>query len=142
MRLFPLAFIGTAILVLAGCHSERSSPDRMARHGRYSGIGLFSPSALWSKLALDDASTDRAAATTADDDMIVVVMDSNTGEVRECGNYSGRCVSLNPWSKAIARKQQAPVALTGHAAGLAEAGATSAIEPLSQQQPRRQARQQ
>ncbi len=57
-----------------------------------------------------------AAATAADDEHVIVVVDSQTGEVRECGDYSGLCVSLNPWTKAVAREQASPVTLTKHLA--------------------------
>jgi hypothetical protein len=47
------------------------------------------------------------------------VVDTETGEVRECGDLSGTCAAFNPWTRAIASGQAAPVALTAHAADLA-----------------------
>lgn len=62
---------------------------------------------------------DAASATTADDEHIIVVVDSQTGEIRQCGDYSGQCISMNPWTKTILPEQAAPVKLTKHAADLA-----------------------
>lgn len=62
---------------------------------------------------------DAAAATAADDEHVIVVVDSQTGEIRECGDYSGQCISMNPWTKVIAPELAAPVKLTQHAADLA-----------------------
>jgi hypothetical protein len=63
--------------------------------------------------------TDPAAATLDDDDHIVVVLDSATGQLRQCGNLSGHCIALNPWAK-TATAQGAPAALLKHARQLAE----------------------
>jgi hypothetical protein len=60
-----------------------------------------------------------SAATTADDEHVIVVVDSQTGEVRECGDYTGVCVNMNPWTKAISAPQSAPVTLTKHLADVA-----------------------
>ena len=56
------------------------------------------------------------AATTADDEHVIVVVDNQSGQVRECGDYSGVCVSFNPWSAAVGREQTSPVILTKHLA--------------------------
>ena len=49
---------------------------------------------------------------------MIVTVDSDTGEIRECGNYSGLCVSMNPWTKAVAPQQHTPVTVGAHAAEL------------------------
>jgi hypothetical protein len=69
---------------------------------------------------------DPTSATTADDEHVIVVVDSQTGEIRECGDYSGVCASFNPWTRAIAGEQAAPVKLTKHAADLAAETRTNA----------------
>ena len=61
---------------------------------------------------------DPGAAKPEDDDVLIVVVDSDTGEVRECGNYSGRCVSMNPWTKAVGPQLRMPVRVDAHAADL------------------------
>lgn len=65
-----------------------------------------------------NAPPNAASATTADDEHVIVVVDSQSGEVRECGDYSGVCASFNPWTRAIAGQQITPVQLTKHAADL------------------------
>jgi hypothetical protein len=54
----------------------------------------------------------------ADDEHVIVVLDSHTGEVRQCGDHTGFCVAMNPWS-ADARTTGTPVTLAQHAADLA-----------------------
>ena len=122
MRISITAGLVVAAAALSGC-GEKANVDEdgaSARHGRYLGIGIFPASDLWSHMAEGDAPKDAAAASTADDDHIIVVVDSVSGEVRECGDFSGRCVSMNPWTKAIAASQAAPVTLTKHAAQIAK----------------------
>jgi hypothetical protein len=63
------------------------------------------------------AATDPAAAKLEDDEHIIVVMDSHTGEVRQCGDHSGYCVAMNPWAGDGSR-MRLPVKLTKHAADL------------------------
>lgn len=111
-----LLAVGTAAL-LAGCHGSVDTQTAAAR-GRYLGVGVFAAGELWSKMAVKPAA-DPTAATTADDEHVIVVVDSQTGEIRECGDYSGVCASFNPWTRAIAGEQVAPVKLTKHADALA-----------------------
>jgi hypothetical protein len=84
--------------------------------GRYVGVGHYSPGQMWTQIAGVPSSKDPAAARPDDDEQVIIVMDSLTGEVRQCGNLSGRCVGLNPWSKGAAG---APIALMKHAEELA-----------------------
>jgi hypothetical protein len=81
---------------------------------RYSGIGIYAPGKLWEAQTNAQAKTnqDAALAKVADDEQIIVVVDGKTGEVRECGNYSGYCASIQPWTKAV---EGAPVKLSKHA---------------------------
>ncbi len=83
-------------------------------HSRYTGIGIYSPGKLWQEQANAQTKTnqDPALAKIADDEHIIVVVDGKTGEVRECGNYSGYCASIQPWSKMV---EGAPVKLSKHA---------------------------
>jgi len=106
-------------LAVAGCSAPTEPTPSMAAHGRYVGIGVYQAGALWAKMALSGAAKDPSRATTQDDEHIIVVVDSQTGEVRECGDYSGLCASLSPWTQAIATPQKAPVTLTKHLADLA-----------------------
>ena len=90
----------------------------VSHHGRFAGIGIFDVGPLWSRMAGGDQPTGPAAAL-ADDEHVIVTVDSDTGEIRECGDLSGRCVAMNSWTRAIASGQQAPVALQAHAAEVA-----------------------
>jgi hypothetical protein len=83
-------------------------------HGRYNGVGIYTPGQLWTKTVQATAPGDVAAAKTGDDQAIIVVVDSQTGELRACGDLSGYCVGMNPWKQALAKTQQAPVWLTEH----------------------------
>ena len=86
--------------------------------GRYAGIGTYDAGRLWGQMAGVEAPSDPAAARLEDDEHVIVVIDSHTGEVRQCGDYSGVCVAMNPWTGQGSRNA-APVELKKHAADLA-----------------------
>ncbi len=100
-----------AVAILGGCNAPPPNASE-AIHGRYTGIGTYSPGALWSKIGSPRSAENPQMATTADDEHIIVVVDSQSGEVRECGDYSGICVSLQPWMKAVTKTQTSPVVIT------------------------------
>lgn len=108
LRLWTLM---SAMSLLVGCGKEASN---QARHheGRYQGIGIATPGDQWKALADAPKPATEKAATLADDDYLVFVTDSVTGEVRECGDRSGVCVSVQPWTKDAVK---APVNLSTHA---------------------------
>lgn len=125
MRANPTLSLLAACL-LAGCN-ENPAADTMhgKSPGRYSGIGTFGPGRLWQEMAGAPASQDPKAANLADDEQIIVVLDSHTGEVRQCGNHSGVCVAMNPW-KDTGAPIAVPTPLARHAADLdAEGGQTA-----------------
>jgi len=127
----PLVLLAAALsLALVGCQKKKEAPaapaseavSRLFQHpGRYQSAGLYMPSRLWTQLADAESgpakpgapkpAIDPASATLNDDGQIIVVVDSATGEVRQCGNLSGRCVRLNPWART-----NVPIALTKHEA--------------------------
>jgi hypothetical protein len=112
MKLKP---IGVAVLIatgLAACKGPPPPTAQVAHHGRFAGVGIYNAGSVWSKMVVAAPPKDAAPAQTSDDDQVIVVVDSDTGEIRQCGNYSGYCVGLNPWSKALMASQQAPVAIT------------------------------
>jgi len=117
-----------AACLLAGCHRGPGGVSRPPRHGRYAGIGVFEPGNLWSRMALPKTAAAPQAATTADDEHIIVVVDTDTGEVRQCGDHSGYCTAMNPWTQAISAQQKAPVTLTAHAEDLAREAEANASE--------------
>src|SRR5687768_5621721 len=82
--------------------------------GRYVGVGHYSPGEMWTQVVRQAASQDPAASNAGDDDEIIVVLDSKTGEVRQCGNLSGHCIGFNPWAKPLAAGERAPIPLLKH----------------------------
>ncbi|QNA82889.1 hypothetical protein G4G27_01825 [Sphingomonas sp. So64.6b] len=129
-----LAAIGM-LMCLAGCSKAEEATGEAQHQGRYVGIGIYSPSKLWSLLKPAGSPKDKTAATLDDDSHVIVLVDSKTGEVRQCGNLSGYCVRMDPWSGSL---PAAPASLTKHAADLAAAEAAeetttvaNAAEPMS-----------
>ena len=100
-----------ALFLLGGCR-ESLSTDPNGDGGRYRGIGIATPGKQWTKIAAAPKPGDAKTATLADDDYVVFVTDSQTGEVRECGDRTGFCVRFQPWKHPA---PLAPVALTDHA---------------------------
>lgn len=120
-----------ALLILAllcSCGRSEGSMSQPLRHGRYAGIGVFDAGRLWSKMTVPAKAATPQTATTADDEHVVVVVDTDTGEVRECGDHSGYCTAMNPWTQAIAPQQRMPVSVTIHGADLDE-GSSATSEP-------------
>ena len=118
MRVYALAVV-IAGCALSGCGGPADAPNSGARSpGRYSGIGTYDAGRLWAHIAGVEAPSDPAAAKLEDDEHVIVVIDSHTGEVRQCGDYSGVCVAMNPWAGQGSRTA-APVKLAKHAADLA-----------------------
>lgn len=114
-----------AALALIACDKQAPVEDNAsdggaAPAGRYIGIGIYAIDELWKHLVQKEAPKgappNPQAALLADDTEVIVSVDSKTGEVRQCGNYSGYCVSSNPWKGEAAG---APAALAKHAADLA-----------------------
>jgi hypothetical protein len=106
----------TAMPFLAGCSAPADGPAAdLARHGRYVGVGIYPAGQMWSQVVVANAPKDAAASRSSDDEQVIVVVDSATGELRQCGNLSGYCVGMNPWRGKLAPSQIAPVPLTRHA---------------------------
>lgn len=127
MRVSALSVLLMAC-VLPGCGEEAAGPDGGVRSpGRYSGIGTYDAGRLWAEMAGIEAPSDPAAARLADDEHVIVVIDSHTGEVRQCGDYSGVCVTMNPWTGQGSRSAT-PVKLNKHAAELAAEDEARALE--------------
>lgn len=112
---------GPACLALSGCQKpgeSSGSPFGSSPRGRYLGVAVYAPGRMWEQIARTNAPTDPAAATLKDDDQVIVVVDSATGEIRQCGALSGFCTKMNPWTG-----PGAPTALLKHAQQLDEARA-------------------
>ena len=109
--------------VLGACHQQDTAPPGPRSPGRYAGIGTFDAGRLWQETKGAPTSQDPAAANSADDEHVIVVLDSHTGEIRQCGDHSGYCVAINPWTSG---GTTAPVKLNKHGAELAAESDTSA----------------
>jgi hypothetical protein len=105
------------IAVLGACGEQARDTAPPTSRGRYAGIGTYPAGTLWSRMEVAAQPKDAASARIEDDDQIIVVVDSVTGEVRQCGDLSGYCIGMNPWTGALG--SAAPVSLTVHAADLA-----------------------
>jgi hypothetical protein len=122
-----------AVLGVSGCAKpvDWADESRGAPHGkgRYIGVGLYHAGRMWAQVVDAEAPKDAAASRAKDDEEIVIVLDSSTGELRQCGNLSGACIAMNPWAKPLVAPRQAPVLLNKHAEQLdaeAEANARKA----------------
>lgn len=109
-------------LALSGCQKmeeaaaeARGPSGRPGAKGRFVGVGIYAPGRLWTELVGSAPATpaDPAAATLKDDDHVIVVVDTATGELRQCGNLSGHCLTSNPWVRPSGT-QTAPAALLKH----------------------------
>ena len=105
------------VVGLTGCNraEEATFGPPAVKTGRYLGIGVYSAGPLWSQLKQAKAPSDPDTARLTDDLEIVVVVDSQTGEVRQCGNMTGHCTSMNPWKQLVAADGQLPARLIKHA---------------------------
>jgi hypothetical protein len=110
------ALIVLAALGLGACNGPIGGAESTAARGRYVGVGIYGPGAAWTHMAAE-REQDAAAAKQADDQVIIVVTDSQTGEIRACGDMTGFCIGMNPWRTPMATGQIAPIRLTAHSAG-------------------------
>jgi hypothetical protein len=112
MKPVPLVGCALALWCLTGCKGPGEPSSAEHDHGRYVGVGIYAPQAQWSKMTAAQQANAAPAARPIDDEAIIVVVDSTTGEVRECGDLSGYCVGYNPWRTPLSPGQTAPVSLT------------------------------
>jgi hypothetical protein len=119
-------------MALSGCQKKAEAPASnlfgSSARGRYLGVAVYSPGRMWEQVARTGAPTDAAVSTLKDDEQVIVVVDSATGELRQCGNLSGFCTTMNPWSKPAAA---VPTALLKHAQQLDDEAAAQAKEASS-----------
>jgi len=106
-------------LALAGCHGAVTDTGSGGTKGRYAGIGVYDAGGVWRHMSGAPDPGDLAGARIADDEHVVVVVDTVSGEVRQCGDHSGFCVAMNPWAK---RAPALPASLARHAAELEAEG--------------------
>ncbi len=115
MRHWNIAVAVVAAMGLCGCDkSAEGTLGGSNRHDRYLGVGVYPAGQMWSRMVVANAPKDAASAKTNDDEQVIVVIDSKTGELRECGNLTGYCVGMNPWTNPLTTTQHAPIRLTKH----------------------------
>ncbi len=141
----PILLAAALCVALAGCQRMEETPASRfgggAHKGRYFGLGLYGAGRMWAQLerpADPRAPSRPLAATLKDDEVVLVMMDSATGEVRQCGNLSGYCVRSDPWAVEAPAAPAAPAALAKHAEQLdAEAAAALDIHATVKVRPAR-----
>jgi hypothetical protein len=129
MRLFGPSFFIVASIGLSGCGRQPATNSVDHHGGRYLGIGVYQAGTLWSRMVAANGPADGPAARVADDEQVIVVVDSNTGEIRQCGNFTGHCIGMNPWTNALGQGQAAPVPLDAHAGDLDPAAEDASRHP-------------
>jgi hypothetical protein len=108
-----------ATLSVFGCNKPAAFSGSSG-HGRYAGVGLYPAGQMWSQIAAANTPKDASAARPNDDEQVIVVLDTVTGELRQCGNLTGYCVGMNPWAKPLVASQIAPIPLAKHADQIAQ----------------------
>ena len=135
MKYWAMICVATMAAALSGCHkkpADTAASDAAAaedaataaeaadqpgflglgsKHGRYSAVGIYQPGESWSKMIIDQRVQGDPAPPPLDDQAIIVLADSQSGEVRACGDMSGYCVGMNPWKTALTGAQIAPIRL-------------------------------
>jgi hypothetical protein len=132
MKTWAILAAALATAGLAGCQKNTAGDEEYASPrpaGRYAGIGVYQAGSQWSRVAVSGQPADPAAARTLDDEHVIVVVDSKTGEVRQCGNLSGYCIGMNPWSKPLASSQAEPVPVTQHVSSAPGDAMAASSEP-------------
>ena len=127
MRQLIFVALALAALGLGACKRPGSFFDGAgsAHHGRYLGVGVYATGSMWSKMVAAGQSAEPGKAKIADDEHVIVVVDSQTGEVRQCGDLSGYCIGMNPWSAPLDGSRAGPVSISQHAAPASDAAAAS-----------------
>jgi hypothetical protein len=117
---WPILGAACAAMALCACSRPDEPAGLAGAHGaaRYVGLGHYAAGRLWPELKRSGEPAEESAANLRDDDEILVVVDTHTGEVRQCGNLSGYCLAMNPWRGAPQGVQAAPAALLKHWADL------------------------
>ena len=112
-----IGLVGAALTLLAGCGGSPASPWALGdfgRHGRYVGVGIYGPGRQWTRMVAAQQPVGETAARPIDDQAIIVMSDTDTGELRACGDLTGYCIGMNPWKRPLTPAQIAPIELTTH----------------------------
>jgi hypothetical protein len=130
MRLFGLGAALIATACLAACDRAAPQPGPGGYHGgRYLGIGTYPAGRMWSHMVASSPAAATDAARLGDDEQVIVTVDSHTGEVRQCGNLTGYCIGMNPWTGGLGAGQVAPIPVSEHVAD--QASGPAAAQPAA-----------
>src|ERR1700761_8677283 len=115
MKTLSLATAAVA-LCLSSCNKPWAADagDGGSAHGRFFGVGIYPVDRMWSQIGGLEASKSPTASHLKDDHEVIVVVDTRTGELRQCGNMSGFCVGMNPWSRPLTQAQSMPLGVLKH----------------------------
>jgi hypothetical protein len=123
---------------LCGCNPQAAAMNESveATHdegGRYAGIGTYQADSVWNDIEGAAATNDAELAGQRDDSQIIIVTNRHTGEIRQCGNYSGFCIVMNPWKgESRANAPQSPVRIDRHPEEAVGAQAAKAVQSAQQ----------
>lgn len=117
-RFFILAVISSLAITACGRTEEASDSGSGSARGRYAGVGVFDAGRLWSKMIVPTTQQDDSSARLSDDEHVIVVVDSQTGEVRQCGDHSGYCIGVSPWGTKDGATPLLPAKLSAHSEDL------------------------
>ncbi|MDQ2859777.1 MAG: hypothetical protein M3T55_03425 [Pseudomonadota bacterium] len=131
MRFLIGGALAIGAVCLGACNKPAEGPEGAVHHGRYVGIGIYAPGIPWTKMVAADAPKVVPAARTIDDQAIIVVVDSDTGDIRGCGDMTGYCIGMNPWKKALTQRQIVPINLSEHMKPQESAVVEKAAEPAA-----------
>ena len=107
MKRAGMFIVALGALTLSGCKKIADAVDGdVGGRPRYAGIGIYAADGGWGKLKAAKAPADADAARVGDDRVVIVVVDSRTGEIRQCGNLSGYCVGMSPWDASLGAGQK------------------------------------
>ena len=113
-----ILFTILAATSLGACQKRAGVSDDATSRGRYAGAGVYSAGTMWQRLVRAEQPKEADAARLKDDEQVIIVVDTQTGELRQCGNLTGYCISMNPWTAPVGPGQKAPVPVSPHALGL------------------------
>jgi hypothetical protein len=134
MRVVLISLGVIAVLLVGGCHPGGTSTR--PSHGRYEGVGLYPANQMWAQMIHPTVAGDPATTKLDDDEQIIVTVDSQTGEVRQCGNLTGYCVAMNPWAGSLGTPQTAPLHVKKHAEQLMQEAVAQEKQQVSSAQAR------
>lgn len=126
-----LVVVLVAAAAMGGCNKTggMAEGDGQAAHGRFAGVGVTEAGPHWSRaIVANRPANDPGAAKTALDDHVIVMVDTRTGEIRQCGDVSGYCIgekTLDPLAQTRAVDVSKVPSIEAHDPAASDAAAAS-----------------